>query len=285
MTVTEDTDKKELLFFGELTLKETQKGVHEMSLVIENVSKQFKNSKKDTLQDVNLEIKEGEFICIVGPSGCGKSTLLNMVAGLEPVNSGAIYLDGEKITGPGADRVVMFQESALFPWLNVIDNVKFGMRIAGIPEEEQNARAEKYLKMVHLWKFKNYQIHELSGGMKQRVALARALTMDSKMLLMDEPFAALDKQTKNMLRDEIQRIWMETKKTVLFVTHSVEEALFFADRIVMLSGNPASVKKIIPVDIPRPRMIDAPDFIEIRAELLSFLRNEVEKVASEEYDN
>lgn len=256
-----------------------------MSLVIREVSKQFRNSKKDTLQNVNLEIKEGEFICIVGPSGCGKSTLLNMVAGLEPIKSGEIYLDGEKITGPGADRVVMFQESALFPWLNVMENVKFGMKLAKVPQQEQNERAEKYLRMVQLWKFRNYRIHELSGGMKQRVALARALTMDSKMLLMDEPFAALDKQTKNMLRDEIQKIWMETKKTVLFVTHSVEEALFFADRIVMLSGNPASVKKIISVDIPRPRMIDTADFIEIRAELLSFLRNEVEKVASEEYDH
>lgn len=256
-----------------------------MSLVIREVSKQFRNSKKDTLQNVNLEIKEGEFICIVGPSGCGKSTLLNMVAGLEPIKSGEIYLDGEKITEPGADRVVMFQESALFPWLNVMENVKFGMKLAKVPQQEQNERAEKYLRMVQLWKFRNYRIHELSGGMKQRVALARALTMDSKMLLMDEPFAALDKQTKNMLRDEIQKIWMETKKTVLFVTHSVEEALFFADRIVMLSGNPASVKKIISVDIPRPRMIDTADFIEIRAELLSFLRNEVEKVASEEYDH
>lgn len=256
-----------------------------MSLEIKHVSKMFRDSKKHTLHDVNLEIKDGEFICIVGPSGCGKSTLLNIVAGLEQANEGEILLDGSLVTGPGADRVVMFQESALFPWLNVIDNVKFGMNLAGIPKEEQQERAMKYLKMVHLSKFANYRIHQLSGGMRQRVAMARALTMDSKMLLMDEPFAALDKQTKNMLRDEIQNIWMETKKTVLFVTHSVEEALFFADRIVMLSGNPASVTKIFDVNIDRPRAIDSPDFIEIRAELLNILRSEVEKVAKEEYDD
>lgn len=255
-----------------------------MSLVIENICKQFPNSKKDTLNDVNLTIEPGEFICIVGPSGCGKSTLLNIVAGLEKANSGTITLDGELITGPGADRVVMFQESALFPWLSVIDNVKFGLKIAKLSPKEQEERAMKYLKMVQLSQFRDYHVYELSGGMKQRVALARALSMDSKMLLMDEPFAALDKQTKNMLRDEIQKIWMETRKTVLFVTHSVEEALFFSDRIVMLSGNPSSVKKIIKVDIPRPRSIEEPEFIEIRAELLDFLRSEVEKLAKEEYD-
>lgn len=255
-----------------------------MSLVIENICKQFPNSKKDTLNNVNLTIEPGEFICIVGPSGCGKSTLLNIVAGLEKANSGTITLDGELITGPGADRVVMFQESALFPWLSVIDNVKFGLKIAKLSAEEQEERAMKYLKMVQLSQFRDYHVYELSGGMKQRVVLARALSMDSKMLLMDEPFAALDKQTKNMLRDEIQKIWMETRKTVLFVTHSVEEALFFSDRIVMLSGNPSSVKKIIKVDIERPRSIEEPEFIEIRAELLDFLRSEVEKLAKEEYD-
>lgn len=186
--------------------------------------------------------------------------------------------------GPGADRVMMFQESALFPWLNVLDNVKFGMKLAKIPEEEQNQRAEKYLKMVHLWKFRNYHVHELSGGMKQRAAMARALTLNSKILLMDEPFAALDKQTKNILREEIQKIWMETKQTVVFITHSVEEAMFFGDKVIMLSANPGEIKEIIPIELPRPREIDEPEFIAIRHRLLQMLRNEVNKVAKEEYD-
>lgn len=255
-----------------------------MSLVLSRVSKTFPNSSKLTLKDISLEIKEGEFICILGLSGCGKSTLLNLAAGLIEPSEGTILLDGEEMKGPGADRVMMFQESALFPWLNVIENVKFGMKLAKIPQEEQNKRAERYLKMVHLWKFRHYHVHELSGGMKQRAAMARALTLDSKILLMDEPFAALDKQTKNMLREEIQKIWMETKKTVIFITHSVEEAMFFGDKVIMLSANPGQVKEIIPIALPRPREIDTPEFIAIRHRLLQMLRSEVEKVAKEEYD-
>ena len=255
-----------------------------MSLILNHVSKTFPNSDKLTLKDIHLEIKEGEFVCILGPSGCGKSTLLNLIAGLIEPSEGSILLDGVEMKGPGADRVMMFQESALFPWLNVMDNVKFGMKLAKIPEEEQNRRAEKYLKMVHLWKFRNYHVHELSGGMKQRAAMARALTLDSKILLMDEPFAALDKQTKNILREEIQKIWKETKRTVVFITHSVEEAMFFGDKVIMLSANPGEIKEIIPINLPRPREIDEPEFIAIRHRLLQMLRNEVNKVAKEEYD-
>lgn len=255
-----------------------------MSLKISHVTKKFDNASYNVLEDISLEVQAGEFLCIVGPSGCGKSTLLNLIAGLQKPTQGEIILDGNTIKGPGADRVVMFQESALFPWLNVMENVKFGMNIAKMSKEEQEERALKYLKMVQLSKFQNYRVHELSGGMKQRVALARALTLDSKVLLMDEPFAALDKQTKNMLRDEIQEIWMQTKKTVIFITHSVEEALFFADRIVLLSSHPGQVRQIFEVDIERPRHIEHPRFIEIRAEILHLLRTEVEKVASEEYD-
>lgn len=255
-----------------------------MSLMIESISKQYTNSNKNTLDQVTCEIENGEFVCIIGPSGCGKSTLLNIIAGLEEPTGGKILIDGEPIKGPGADRVVMFQESALFPWLSVIENVKFGMNIAKISKEEQEVKAMKYLKMVQLSRFKDYSVHELSGGMKQRVALARALTMDSKILLMDEPFAALDKQTKNMLRDEIQQIWMETKKTVIFITHSVEEAMFFADRIIMLSANPGRIKQIFEVKMERPRHIESKEFVEIRAQILHLLRTEVEKVAREEYD-
>ncbi|MDR1699684.1 MAG: ABC transporter ATP-binding protein [Lachnoclostridium sp.] len=255
-----------------------------MGLELKDISKQFGNSKKDTVSHVSLDVRDGEFISIIGPSGCGKSTILNMIAGLEKVTGGEIRLDGNLITDPGSDRVVMFQESALFPWLSVIDNVKFGLKIAGIPKEEQEERAMHYLNMVHLGKFKKYHPHELSGGMKQRVALARALTMDSKVLLMDEPFASLDKQTRNFLRDEIQNIWMETRKTVVFITHSVEEAVFLSDRVALMSTTPGTIQTVMTVDLPRPRKIDSDEFVHIRKELLNQLRKEVDRVAQEEYD-
>jgi NitT/TauT family transport system ATP-binding protein len=234
------------------------------------------------LEDVNIQIESGEFICLLGPSGCGKSTLLNLIAGLDMPDSGEILIDGEKITKPGSDRAVMFQESALFPWLNVIENVTFGMKIAKLSKEETEERSNKYLEMVKLSAYKKYNIHKISGGMKQRVALARALTLDSKALLMDEPFAALDKQTKNTLRDELEKIWQITKRTFIYVTHSVEEAMFFADRIVMMSALPGKVKKIINLDFPRPRHIDSAEFVHLRAEILQELRNEVEKIEFEE---
>lgn len=248
------------------------------------LSKTFKNAAEPALSDINLEIAEGEFICIVGPSGCGKSTLLNLIAGLEKPTEGTITLDGREVLGPGADRVVMFQEPALYPWLNVIDNVKFGMKLAGVPKSEQEKRAEKYLKMVHLWDFREYAVHELSGGMKQRTALARALTMDSKIMLMDEPFSALDKQTINKLRAELEAIWEETRRTIIYVTHSVEEALYFADRIIILADRPGIVKSIVKINLPRPRRLDSEDFVDIRKHLLDGLKVEVEKIEKEEYD-
>lgn len=248
------------------------------------LSKIFKNAAEPALSDINLEIEDGEFICIVGPSGCGKSTLLNLIAGLEKPTEGTITLDGREVLGPGADRVVMFQEPALYPWLNVIDNVKFGMKLAGVPKSEQEKRAEKYLKMVHLWDFREYAVHELSGGMKQRTALARALTMDSRIMLMDEPFSALDKQTINKLRAELEAIWEETRRTIIYVTHSVEEALYFADRIIILADRPGVVKSVVKIDLPRPRQLDSEDFVDIRKHLLDGLKVEVEKIEKEEYD-
>lgn len=248
------------------------------------LSKTFKNAAEPALSDINLEIEDGEFICIVGPSGCGKSTLLNLIAGLETPTSGSIILDDKEVKDPGADRVVMFQEPALYPWLNVIDNVKFGMKLAGVPKGEQGKRAEKYLKMVHLWDFREYAVHELSGGMKQRTALARALTMDSRIMLMDEPFSALDKQTINKLRAELEAIWEETRRTIIYVTHSVEEALYFADRIIILADRPGIVKSIVKIDLPRPRQLDSEDFVDIRKHLLDGLKVEVEKIEKEEYD-
>ncbi|ADQ46371.1 ABC transporter related protein [Caldicellulosiruptor kronotskyensis 2002] len=258
-----------------------------MALVIENVSKRFQSKNKEitVLEKINLEVQKREFICILGPSGCGKSTLLNIIAGLEKPTEGKVFLNGREVLSPGPDRVVMFQESALFPWLKVIDNVEFGMKIRGVPKKERHERALKYLKMVHLTKFKDVYVHQLSGGMKQRVALARALTLDSEVLLMDEPFAALDSQTKNILLLELQRIWWETKKTIIFVTHNVEEAVLLADKVVVMSSNPGKIKKVFEIKLARPRLLDNPDIVYMISAIMKELKDEVEKIAKAEYDS
>ncbi len=245
-----------------------------MSLILEDVSKQFDNSEKATLEHINLEINEGEFLCIVGMSGCGKSTLLNLIAGLERPTGGKILLDGKEVTKPGTDRTVMFQEHGLFPWLTVEENVKFGMKLAGFSREEQEKKAAHYLDMVHLSEYRKYPIHQLSGGMRQRAALARALTMDSRILLMDEPFSALDKQTSNRLREELQRIWIETGKTVLFITHSVEEAVYLGDRVVVLSPEVKGIANIIPVPLKRPRHVYTEEFVDLRHRIMDEVRGE-----------
>lgn len=258
-----------------------------MSLIVENVSKSFATKRQQihTLDNVSAEFKQGEFVCILGPSGCGKSTLLNIIAGLEAPSSGRVVLNGKEVKGAGPDRVVMFQEAALFPWLKVIDNVEFGMKIAGIPPAERREKALKYLKMVHLTRFQDAYIHELSGGMRQRVALARALTLDSEVLLMDEPFAALDSQTKSILQLELQHIWWETKKTIIFVTHNVEEAVLLADRVVVMSANPGRINKEFPIQLARPRQPENVDLTYLVAGIMKELKEEVEKVAKAEFDN
>lgn len=258
-----------------------------MSLVIEGVNKKFITKRKETytLDNINLSFNKGEFICLLGPSGCGKSTLLNIIAGLEKPTEGKVILNGKEVKGTGPDRAVMFQESALFPWLKVIDNVEFGMKVAGVPKEERREKARKYLKMVHLTKFENSFVHELSGGMRQRVALARALTLDSEVLLMDEPFSALDSQTKNILQLQLQKIWWETKKTIIFVTHNVEEAVLLADRVIVFSANPGTVKKEFKIQLGRPRDIDSVDLAYVVAQVMKELKEEVEKVAKSEYDS
>jgi NitT/TauT family transport system ATP-binding protein len=258
-----------------------------LSLIIENVGKRFvtKHKETHTLENIDLEIKKGEFICLLGPSGCGKSTLLNIIAGLEKASHGKILLNDNEIKSAGPDRAVMFQESALFPWLKVIDNVEFGMKLAGVGKEERREKALKYLKMVHLTKFQSSYIHELSGGMKQRVALARALTLDSEVLLMDEPFAALDSQTKNILQLELQHIWWETKKTIIFVTHNVEEAVLLADRVIVMSANPGRIKKEFKIELARPRVLESIDLTYVIKDVMKALKEEVEKVAKAEYDN
>lgn len=245
-----------------------------MSLILQGLCKRFDNSEKDTLHEIDLEVKSGEFVCIVGASGCGKSTLLNLVAGLERPTDGKVLLDGKEITGPGSDRTVMFQEHGLFPWLSVAKNVKFGMKLAGVSKEQQEQKAKHYLEMVNLWDYRDYPIHQVSGGMRQRTALARSLTMESKVLLMDEPFSALDKQTSNRLREELQRIWMETKQTILFITHSVEEAVYLADRVVVLSPNTGKVAEVVTVELKRPRHVYAPEFVELRHKILEEVRGE-----------
>ena len=233
-----------------------------MALILENVGKTFENTGQATLKNINLEIQPGEFLCVVGKSGCGKSTLLNLIAGLEAPTEGRILLNGKEVKGPGSERTVMFQEHALFPWLNVIQNIKFGMKINGVP------KAEKYLKMMQLEQYKDYAIHQLSGGMRQRVALARAFTMDSDILLMDEPFSALDKQTSNHLRKELQDIWMQTHKTIFFITHSVEEAVYLGDKVVVMSGENGGIRNIVPINLERPRHVYDEEFIAYRHKIL-----------------
>ena len=255
-----------------------------MYLQLKSNSKVFQETDKETLQDISLTVEKGEFICIVGPSGCGKSTLLNLVAGLDTPSEGLIILDGDKVEGPGADRVVMFQEAALYPWLNVMENVMFGLAAAGHDRNTQCEIAERYLRMVQLWHYREYPIHQISGGMKQRTALARALALDSKLLLMDEPFSALDKQTINILRAELEEIWEQTKKTILYVTHSVEEAVYFADRVVVMAENPGRIKEIIPIDLPRPRNIEEEKFTVIRKRILDQVQLSARKSMAEEFD-
>ncbi len=256
-------------------------------LVIENVSKKFAghNGIINTLEDVNLTIARGEFISLVGPSGCGKSTLLNIIAGLEQASGGRVLKEGAEVREAGPDRVVMFQEAALFPWLKVIDNVEYGMKISGIPKKERREIAFHYLKMVHLTRFASSYPHELSGGMRQRVALARALAMDSDILLMDEPFAALDSQTRSILHIELQEIWRATGKTIIFVTHNVEEAVLLADRVVVMAANPGRIKKEFGVKLARPRDIDNVDLAFVAGQVMQDLKEEVEKVAKAEFDS
>ncbi|MBV4418999.1 ABC transporter ATP-binding protein [Clostridium tyrobutyricum] len=230
-------------------------------IVIENVKKVYnvvsedeKSSKKFlALENFNLNIKKGEFVTIVGPSGCGKSTILDILAGLSKPTFGKVYIDGKLVTGPDLDRGIILQGYALFPWLNVKQNIEFGLDIKGISKSERKKISKKYIDIVGLNKFENRYPHELSGGMKQRVAIARALAYDPEILLMDEPFAAVDAQTRELLQEEILSIWEMTNKTIVFITHSIEEAIFLADRVVVMTDNPGKIKEIIKLNLKRPR--------------------------------
>jgi NitT/TauT family transport system ATP-binding protein len=232
------------------------------------------------LDGVDLDVFEGEFLCIVGPSGCGKTTLLRILAGLERPSEGKALVRGRPIEGPGPDRVMVFQDYVLFPWRTVLGNVLFGLELKRVPRRKAVEEAMKYVKLVGLEGFENAYPHELSAGMKQRAALARALACDPDVLLMDEPLSALDAQTRNYMQEELVRIWRETKKTIVLVTHSVEEAVYLGDRIAVLTARPAKVKSVVEVNLERPRNRFAPEFLSLRMKVLDMLREEVIKALS-----
>ncbi|MEH7493740.1 ABC transporter ATP-binding protein [Neobacillus niacini] len=256
-----------------------------MYLTIEKIQKSFVNDRKENvkvLDGINLNVKKGSFVSIVGPSGCGKSTLLYLVAGLDKADSGEIRVDGELVSKPGPERVVVFQEAGLFPWLTVLENVTYGLNLKKMPKEEAKAKALDVLKMVHLSKYVNSYPHELSGGMKQRVSIARALVMEPDILLMDEPFSALDEQTRMVLHKELLDIWRKTKVTIFFITHNIREAVLLSEEVVVFATRPGRIKEIIPV----PTMKDGvtPDSVTLNTEqrILSILQDEIEKVLKEE---
>lgn len=232
------------------------------------------------LDEINLTLQEGEFVSLLGPSGCGKSTLLNIIAGLEQQSSGVVAVNGQTIAGPGRDRGVVFQEAALFPWMNVLDNVSFALK--GWEKRKARETALEYLKMVHLGRFVSAFPHELSGGMRQRVAIARALAMNPDILLMDEPFGALDEQTRIILHRELEEIWMKTHKTILFVTHNIREAIQLSDRIMVMGTRPGRIIKEFRVDVPRPRLEISEHLFYLEKKIMDILAGEIEKVMKEE---
>jgi NitT/TauT family transport system ATP-binding protein len=248
-------------------------------IVVSQVNKVFQTAEREVvaLKDINLEIPQGQFVCLLGPSGCGKSTLLNAVAGFAPPSSGTITADGKLVTAPGPERGMVFQEYALFPWMTVADNVAFGLQIKGQSREQINATVDKLLTMLSLQDFRNRYPKDLSGGMRQRVAIARVLALDSPIMLMDEPFGALDALTRRNLQDELLRIWAELKKTIIFVTHSIEEAIYLADRIVVMTYRPGTVKRDLLVDLPRLRDPAAAEFNALKRELGQLVMEEQQR--------
>ncbi len=258
-----------------MAIQDELQNVQPVKLVVDGVSKWFRTRRATVhaLDNVSLNIHEGEFVCLVGPSGCGKSTLLNIIAGLEMPDNGQVLANGKPVSGPGRDRMMMFQESALFPWLDVMDNVMFGLKLKpNLSSSERREVARYYLQLVGLSKFANANIHELSGGMKQRVALARALAPNPRVLLMDEPFGALDALTREQLYGDIQRIWQERKKTIIFVTHNVREASCLGDRVVLFSPHPGRIREKFGVDLPRPRDINSVALAKYSTEITRALK-------------
>lgn len=257
-----------------------------MFLQASNVAKSFPQKNREALtvfSDINLNVNKNEFVSIIGPSGCGKSTLLSIIAGLTEPSSGTILLEDRTVEEPGTDRGMIFQQAALFPWLSVKDNVLFPLKQTHSKTEREDI-AVKFLKMVHLSDFMDAYPHELSGGMQQRVAIARALAMDPKVLLMDEPFGALDEQTRTILHQELLRIWQETKKTIFFVTHSIHEAIKLSDRVIVMGARPGRIIADYNVNIERPRKRDDERVIAMEKEMMGLLEKEINKVLKEGLD-
>ncbi len=248
-------------------------------LEAKNIVKYFSHDshKLEALGGINLKVEAGDFVCLVGPSGCGKSTFLRIIAGLEKPDEGQIMFDGHPVSETSPERIMVFQEGALFPWLKVQDNVEFGLKMAGIPKEERAKISNRYLDMMQLTKFANSYTYQLSTGMKQRVAIARALVMDPDVLLMDEPFASLDAQTRDLLLVEMQLIWEKTKKTILFVTHNVAEATVLGTKIAVFSNRPSIIKKEFENNSPRPRVTEDESLLKLQQDILAELRPEVKK--------
>lgn len=242
-------------------------------IFLDNVSKSFikENEPQEILQNISLNVDTGEFLCIVGPSGCGKTSILRLIAGLDFPTSGRITESEIQIEGPSPERGYVFQQFSLFPWRNVLENVTFGLEVKGMRKEERNKKARQYLKMVELSPYQKNHPGELSGGMKQRVAIARSLVTNPHVLLMDEPFSALDVQTRQKLQEELVRIWEEEQKTIIFVTHDVEEAIFLADRVVVLSQSPGRIIKSFHINLERIRDRTSPKFLELKREITGLL--------------
>ncbi len=256
------------------------------AIEVSGLGKQFRTAGRvvTALQDISFTAQAGEFVCLVGPSGCGKSTLCHILAGLQTADLGTVKLDGCEVRGPDPAHVLMFQEAALFPWMNALDNVAFGLRTLRLNKRAARDRAMGYLEMVRLARFAKSQPHELSGGMRQRVALARALAVDPAVLMMDEPFAALDAQTREIMHVELQRIWQETGKTIVFVTHNVTEAVTLGTRALVFTARPGRIKREFALDLPRPRFDHDQPVVDQTNTILDDLREEIEKVEREEFD-
>ena len=246
-----------------------------MSIEIKNINKSFKSKKTDNLsvlEGINLHIDDGEFVCLLGPSGCGKTTLLRLIAGLDQPSSGEIIANGDKVDKPSGDRAVIFQQYSLFPWLTVLQNVTFGLEMTKKGSKEENiAAAERYLTSVGLIDFKDSYPHELSGGMKQRVAIIRSLLNHSPILLMDEPFSALDMQNRHKLQEQLIGVWKRFENTIVFVTHDVDEAVYLADKIVIMGKNPGRIENVVEVDMERPRKRDSQEFIALQDSIVENL--------------
>ncbi len=245
-------------------------------LQVVGVGKVFRNAGQviEALRPINMDVKAGEFICLLGPSGCGKSTLLNIIAGLETSSSGEVLSNGHAISGPGSDRVMLFQDAALFPWLDVQHNIAFGLRQAGCPAAKRDAITKQMINLVNLTGFERNYTYQLSGGMRQRVAIARALAINPSILLMDEPFAALDALTRDRMHIELESIWSATNKTILFVTHNVREAVALGDRVFVFSARPGRILQEFRITLPRPRMLEDHALVDCTSEIMAVLRQD-----------